>query len=60
MPTDPLSAALARLYAAYPDLPEDGGRVWEPVQDICQFHSPDGDPCTCGHDAGADCHPKES
>lgn len=25
--------------------------------DVCQFHAPAGDPCDCGHPAGADCHP---
>jgi hypothetical protein len=30
--------------------------------DACQFHSPTGSPCDCGHPGGADCHPnaKES
>jgi hypothetical protein len=27
--------------------------------DLCQFHPPTGSPCDCGHDGGADCHPKE-
>jgi len=25
--------------------------------DACPLHSPDGDPCDCGHAAGDDCHP---
>jgi hypothetical protein len=25
--------------------------------DACPLHSPDGDPCGCGHSAGDDCHP---
>ncbi|MCU1613898.1 MAG: hypothetical protein JWO98_1438 [Frankiales bacterium] len=33
MSDNPLVAALARLHAKHPDLPVDGGRVWEPVQD---------------------------
>lgn len=31
----------------------------DPDGDACQVHSPTGDPCDCGHDGGADCHPKE-
>jgi hypothetical protein len=27
--------------------------------DACQFHSPTGSPCDCGHGPAADCHPKE-
>jgi hypothetical protein len=26
--------------------------------DACPLHSPDGNPCDCGHPAGADCHPQ--
>lgn len=25
--------------------------------EACPLHSPTGDPCGCGHDGGADCHP---
>jgi hypothetical protein len=37
-----------------------GLELVEPDADICQFHSPTGSPCDCGHDGGADCHPKEN
>jgi hypothetical protein len=28
--------------------------------EACQFHSPTGSPCECGHAGGADCHPEET
>jgi len=36
--------------------------VWpdDTPADVCPLHSPTSVPCDCGHDGGADCHPKES
>jgi hypothetical protein len=28
--------------------------------DACPLHSPDGNPCGCGHAGGADCHPRSA
>jgi hypothetical protein len=62
-----VKGAVADVIAEHRDAPDLATRITYAVMatlaeldaaDACPVHFPTGTPCACGHDGGADCHPR--